>query len=51
MIKKTTKKVEIAKESAERTAFKAFLEDYKAKSPVKYEAKKEVLEAKLEAIK
>ena len=51
MEKKTTKKVEVVKESAERKAYKAFLADYKVKSPVKYEAKKEVLEAKLEAIK
>lgn len=38
-------------ESAEKAAFRLFIENYKVSNPVKYEMKKEVLEKQLNEIK
>ena len=51
MAKDKTEEVEVkAKKSEARLAYEAIIEAYKVSNPVKYELKKEALNARLEAI-
>lgn len=47
---KETKKTEKKSDSPEKTAYRLLIENYKKKNPVKYEAKKAVLESRLNAL-
>lgn len=50
MSKKEEKVVEEAPETPSKAAFKKLIEAYKEQNPVKYELKKDVLEAKLKSL-
>lgn len=50
MAKEKVEKVEVVEESQAKVEFRALIEKYKEQNPVKYELKKEALEAKLNSL-